>query len=348
VTWQILGGLLARRGDFAGAAAQYREYLRMKPDGAESQAIRARLADAETRANAGASPESPSATFRTETNLALVRFQVIPPKGRLATGLRPEDIEIREDGVPQPIRLFEGGRFYPRTVPLEITLLFDCSGSVQEAGTLDSHVFEESLLDEYESARIAIYGFSDSLVRLAKPTRDRPALAKAMDAVGVVVTGGTPLFEYIAETVREAASSGGNATRMIVVFSDGESTKPGDAVRSEEAVRAALDLGVAIYPVLLPHLGEGIQDADWALRMAESRHAYLNLAAATGGQKFEAIATRDVLPAILKAIAAEVRYDYVAGFYPASSGAAKRHKIEVVLRSRERGQLVGGTRNLVH
>ena len=57
---------------------------------------------------------------------------------------------------------------------------------------------------------------------------------------------------------------------------------------------------------------------------------------------------RDVLPTILKSLAEHVRYDYVAGFYPSSSGGGKRHKIEVVLRSRSRGEMVGGFRALVH
>jgi hypothetical protein len=57
---------------------------------------------------------------------------------------------------------------------------------------------------------------------------------------------------------------------------------------------------------------------------------------------------RDVLPTILKSLAEHVRYDYVAGFYPSSSGGGKRHRVEVVLRSKNRGEMVGGSRALVH
>lgn len=74
----------------------------------------------------------------------------------------------------------------------------------------------------------------------------------------------------------------------------------------------------------------------------------MKLASATGGQAFDTVSTRDVLPAILKSLAEHVRYDYVAGFYPSSSGVRKKHKIEVVLRSRSRGEIVGGFRALVH
>src|SRR5689334_25364571 len=124
------------------------------------------------------------ATFRVDTKLALVRFQVRPERGKFLTDLRAEDIEIREDGVPQEIALFEGGRFYPRRLPVEIALLFDCSRSVQEAGKLNTNVFPRGILDEYENASLAIYAFSDKLVRLADTTLTMAELNKALEVVG--------------------------------------------------------------------------------------------------------------------------------------------------------------------
>jgi VWFA-related protein len=287
-----------------------------------------------------------------DANLALVRFQVIPQKGQFVTDLRPEDIEIREDGIPQQIGLFEGGRFYPHTVPLEIALLFDCSGSVQFAGTLDPHVFDENLLKEYENVDIAIYAFSDDLVRLTRPTRDGPALMKAMEAVRLVPAGDTPLFGDIAETASDAASIGGNATRMMVIFSDGESTRQGDSPRAAEAIQVAQELGMALCPVMLPQPPvaqiDTVSNGEWELRKLQSIGSFMKLASATGGQAFDAVSTKDVLPTILKSLANHVRYDYVVGFYPASSGGRKRHKIEVILRSKNRGEIVGGFRTLVH
>jgi len=58
-----------------------------------------------------------------DTNLRWFVFQVAPKKGEFVTDLRPEEIVVKEDGAPQKIAVFEGGRFYPRTVPVEISLL---------------------------------------------------------------------------------------------------------------------------------------------------------------------------------------------------------------------------------
>jgi len=170
--------------------------------------------------------------------------------------------------------------------------------------------------------------------------------------VRTVPAGDTPLFGDIAETARDAASIGGNATRMMVVFSDGESTRQGDSLRAAEAVQVAQELGVALCPVMLPQPTgaqvDTVSNGEWELHKLQSIGSFMKLASDTGGQAFNAVSTKDVLPTILKSLANHVRYDYVAGFYPSSSGGRKKHKVEVVLRSKSRGEMVGGFRALVH
>jgi len=339
-SWRLLGEMLFQRRDYAGAAVQFREFLRFAKPGPGMDAARARLSDLEKRPQA---PAQTDASFRADTDLALVRFQFVPRANQLATELRPEDIQIKEDGVPQKIAVFEGGRFYPRRVPLEITLLFDCSGSVQAAGALEPHVFETTLLNEYENVTIAVYAFSDSLVRITAPTRYGPALEQAMNAVSKVASGNTPLFASIAETARQAAANGGASVRMMVIFSDGQADYD-DLARYEGAVGAAERQGIALYPVLLPSAG---MQSDIPAYLWESMDNYQNLAKRTGGESFTAPATRGALPAILSAIAQHIRYDYVAGFYPPAPGATrKRRAVEVSLRSKNRGQITGGKRLL--
>lgn len=339
--WRLLGLILAQRGDFAGEADQFREYLKLVPSGPESEAIRAKLAEATKRA--GNIPlAEPGATFRSETSLAVVRFQVRPNKGDPVRNLAPADIEIREDGVAQKIAVFEGGSVNPHTVPVEISLLFDHSGSVERIAALTPRVFRDNFLDEFPNASIAIYGFSDNLVRLSRPTRDAAALKKALDAVASIPQRATPLFGSIADTVRDASTTGANVVRMLIIFSDGESEWPGDESRAEEASRVAEASGTTLFPVMLDKSGAS------AMGAAGSIHDFLSLASATGGRTFQGFMGTDVLPNILKSLAREIRSDYIAGFYVPSSGDQKRHHIEVVLRSKDRGRLYGGSRTLVH
>jgi hypothetical protein len=106
---------------------------------------------------------------------------------------------------------------------------------------------------------------------------------------------------------------------------------------------------MALCPVILPGVRvDPRPQSEWELLKLQSIGSFMTLASATGGEAFDAVGTKDVLPTILKSVANHVRYDYVAGFYPASSGGRKRHKIEVILRSKNRGEIVGGSRALVH
>ena len=284
------------------------------------------------------------ATFRVDSRLALVRFRVSPQRGKLLTDLRAEDIEIREDGVPQEIALFEGGRFYPRRLPVEITLLFDCSLSVQEAGKLNPSVFPRGLLDEYENASLAIYAFSDKLVRLTGATRTAAELNQALETVGRFPAGKTPLFEYMTATIREMTAGGHDALRILVVFSDGESTRTGDESRDTEAAAAARELGVAVYPVLLSRPGA----AATMERQIVSVQKFVDLARSTGGESTVTLDGEEVLPRVLRAVASRVQFEYVAGYHPPAGVMRKQHEVEVVWRVKPRGEIVGGTRVVVH
>jgi VWFA-related protein len=305
----------------------------------------------------------PAVTFRAETNLALIRFQVTPAKGELVADLRPEDISIKEDGAPRKIAVFEGGRLYPRKMPVEITLLFDCSGSMAMAGLIEPRVFGPSLLDEFENVRLAVYGFSDDLARLTTPTRDPETLRRATAAVLTVPHGDTPLFRTIGAMVREAAATPGNAIRKVVVFSDGEANPATDTGFFGAAVRQAEELGVALYPVTLSAGPVDSEPTDLAWKILESRGpilrtgmdkttsrgSFARLGNLTGGQGFQEIVSSEVLPKILRSLGRQIRFEYVVGYYhPEGSASGKRRQVTVTWSGAGRGEIVGGTRTVVY
>ncbi len=339
--FRLLGLILERRGDYAGEVDQFRAFLKLESAGPEADSVRARMADAERRAGLSPIPDS-GITFRTETNLAVVRFQVRAAKGEPSRTLTAQDIEIRLDGVPQKIALFEGGTTAPRSTPVEISLLLDCSASVDRVAVFNAKVFRDGILDEFPNVSLSIYGFSDNLVRFATPTRDPAVLKKAMDLVASIPQRETPLFGSIADTIRDAAGAGSHVIRMLVIFSDGESESPGDESRAAEAERAAKETGTTVYPVMLNKAGGN------SIGAADSIHDFLSLAGATGGKEFKGFMGTDVLPKILSALAGEIRSDYVAGFYLPAAEAKKRHQVEVVLRSKAQGRLTGGSRTIVY
>ena len=318
--------------------------------------------------------------FRAETSLALVRFHVVR-NNRYVDDLKPADVLLLENGATQKVALLEGGRTAPRTVPVEVILLFDTSGSVMQAGLLDSVVFQENLLDGLGHARLAVYTFARQLRRHTRPTRDPAQLKRAFDGAtlgkGRVETirldvskrgdgGGTLLYEAMTETVRDASGSPANATRLLLVFSDGFPTS--DA-RPEPAVAAARESGIPVYPVVLGHARlveraaqqrASVFDRRGALnpraqeRLARIREQeatileFADIGEKTGGRSFDPpVFNSQTVRQILQAMVGHIQSEYVAGYYPAPSGAqGKPRKVEVKLRSAALGKVRGGVRTL--
>jgi VWFA-related protein len=321
----------------------------------------------------------PAANTGADTNLALVRFRVAPKKGQPVNDLRPEDIEIRVDGAPQKVAFFQGGTVQPRTIPIEISLLFDCTGTTLSAGSLSPRLFSESLLDEFPNVSISIYRFAGGVSRPITRSRDQAALRKAMDSPLNVHPLSTFLLDHIAQVELDVASSPGPAVRILVVVSnglsdEGSSSDTHEEQRYQRALAIAQQTGVTVYPVILmeqvgPQAGSqtasttttapsmrtmagggpevGISDSASTSMRALGNLA--NLGPATGGKKIELPTGGNVLPNALKWIAEQIRNEYVAGYEPSPSGEKKKkHKAEVVMRNKDRGRIDGGARTFLY
>ncbi|MEO8592384.1 MAG: hypothetical protein ABI759_03605 [Candidatus Solibacter sp.] len=305
--------------------------------------------------------------------LALVRFQVAPQKGGPAGELQPQDVEIREDGVTRKVVVLEGGTIKQREIPIEISLLFDCTRSALSSGTLSPRVFHEALLDEFPNVSISVYGFAPGLSRLATPTRDQAQLAKALEAPLLVHPLSTFLMDHVSRVMIDAASNPGAAVRMIVAVStgktdDGASSETQMDERYKRAVGIAQQSNLAAFPVVLtvplasqdstptpaaprasrvagPQIGNSEITASTLMRAAGN---FANLGAVTGGKRFDVLSAGNMLTSILKWLADEIRSEYVAGFEVAASRDKKRHKIEVIMRNKDRGRVSTGALSLVY
>jgi VWFA-related protein len=314
----------------------------------------------------------PAAAPPATSNPLIVRFQVEPKKGQPATDLAPADIEIREDGVPQPVVLFEGGR--ARTLPVHVYLVFDCERSALAGIPLEPALLQENLLNAHQNVAIGIYGFSGAPVRLTAPTRDPARLKKALDAAVFPHAATTFLFDHIQTVVLDTATTG-PAIRMLVILSRAQPGAAGGPHSSERdlfdpTVRIAQESSVTVYPVLLRSpFGSQASDSNTTTSASARGGAsspntmteyspdqsilrsvgdFNNLGSATGGHSSEALSNTNFLPGVLQWISKVIEDDYVAGFNPTSSGGGKRHKVQVVLRNKNRGKLIGGSINVVH
>jgi hypothetical protein len=324
-------------------------------------------------------PAQQTPVFRASSSLALVRFHVVQ-KNRYNTGLKPEDVILLEDGAPRSFTVFENAMAGTRIVPVEMTLLFDTSGSVLSEGLLNPLAFKETLLDNLEGVRIAVYGFDSNMKRYSRPTRDYALLQAAFAVLGKRggkcelielhpppnpksnAKGGTWLYEAVAGVSREAAATPGDATRMVLVFSDGFPTTDSGP---EDAASLDRELGIPVYPVVLGHrtLTQRIEAAqatampskspplDLSYLMTQQNQIadFASLGELTGGRSFDPPEiTLSVMRSILNTMVALVRTEFVVGFVPETSDAPRKHKVEIRLREKSAGKVMGGTRTVVH
>lgn len=157
--------------------------------------------------------------FRGTSDLVRAYVTVTDRNGRLATTLRQEDFEVRDEGKVQPITLFVN---QPRDIRLIV--LLDVSGSMQgnlpllRSGTAElvKH------LRRGDTARIGTFG--KEILIGETFTRDARELLAALPSA-IDPQAPTPLWRAIDKAIdsfgRAAGSAEGDARHVVLVLSDG-------------------------------------------------------------------------------------------------------------------------------
>ena len=134
-------------------------------------------------------------------------------KGRSAPRLTDRDFELRDNGVPQTVRIVS-----LESIPLRAVLVFDASSSV--AGEKLRHLrsagraFLKGLHPDDEPSLLTI----SNQIRLREPSAGPHSLADALDRLRPY--GGTSLLDALFAAMKLVERSAGRP--VIVVFTDGE------------------------------------------------------------------------------------------------------------------------------
>jgi Ca-activated chloride channel family protein len=284
--------------------------------------------------------------FRGAGDAVRVFVTVLDRDGRLATTLTQNDFEIRDEGKPQPITLFDNS---PQ--PIRLILMLDVSGSMEGNLPLLRAAAEQlfSRLRPDDVARVGTFGkdvaispaFSNDahVLRQALPQEISP------DAL-------TPLWRGINDAIG-AFGDGGDVRKVVLVLSDGKDSGPvfrQKFVSQAEVIDRARDTDTMVYAIgmrsrpsrrapaglgpggLQAMLTEDLPDAGLA-RVAEE----------SGGGYTEIRFGQD-LGAAFAAVAEEIHSQYLVAFDPPKRDG-KVHDIEV--RVKERGLTPRARKNYV-
>jgi Ca-activated chloride channel homolog len=266
-------------------------------------------------------------TIRMNTDLVVIDVTVTDKSGAYVHNLRPEEIQLFEDGQERKINFFAMNNEAALSRPLAVVFALDLSGSLRtdEMTTLRQAAMKFTELMKGDSVFAAMsFNYKVKIVQdfTPDPAKIERAFAK-MDKF----EGTTRIYDALDRAVtmlnRSAprTRNGRPVRRVVVVITDGFDSA--SIIDRRELIRRANDAGVTIYSVTLPSFA--LTPTDSTSRVITPLDAS-RIVQATGGQDFSADA-RDFTP-IFKALAEEIRASYALAYYPENRDG-KRHELRV-------------------
>lgn len=273
--------------------------------------------------------------FRVTGDTVPVYVTVTGRDDRIVTSLDRERFEVRDNGRPQPLTLFDN-----TPQPVRLIVMLDVSGSM--AGNLNllraasAQLFAR--LGPGDRARVGTFGRDIEISPnfTANPSELMAALPRYIEP-----DAPTPLWRAVNDAL--SALEGAEARPVVLVLSDGKDGGPRRFneryIGQTDVVDRAVREDVMIYGVglrsrgvqrAMPQAGADLR----ALLTEDWPDPGLSLTARdTGGGYFE-IRPRDDLGAAFARVLDELHTQYLLGFTPPARDG-KEHKIEVRVSGRD-------------
>lgn len=256
----------------------------------------------------------PNPAFRAGIDVVSVTATVLDANGRLVTGLGALDFVVYDDSREQPITQFSNER-----VPVSLGILLDVSDSMTGKRMDDARAaldrFLGEWLDEEDEGFVGVFNHRP---RILSPWTSRPAQLRGL-LDGVIPTGGTAIYDAIAQAVSKFPSRA-HQRAAIVVISDGADTASDVDLRTLRATlrrNEAFVYAVAIDPPERKRINTAVDPA--ALRAITDD---------SGGFTEIVHDTAELGPATQR-IAEELNNQYLIGYVSPHPNDGKYHSVRV-------------------
>ncbi len=274
--------------------------------------------------------------FRGTGDAVHVFVTVTDRDGRLVTTLTQDSFEVRDEGKPQPITLFDN-----TPQPIRLIVMLDVSGSMEGNLGLLRAASEQLFARLRPDDVVRVGSFGQDIVISPSFTRD-PGELRAALPVAIDPNAPTPLWRAIDEAVTAFGDEGGDRP-VILVLSDGKDSGPigftQRYVSQAEIIDRAREADVMIYAVgmrsrgtrpMRPGVGPGALQAMLLADLPDPGLA--RVAQETGGGYTEIRAGEDLGVAFAR-VADELHSQYLVGFAPPKRDG-KVHDIDVRVTQR--------------
>ena len=275
-----------------------------------------------------AGPAPQQTVFRGTGDTVRVFVTATDKNERLATSLSREVFEVRDNGRPQPITVFDNS---PQ--PIRLIVMLDVSGSMERNLPLLRAASVElfNRLGPDDAAKVGTFGHTIDIT--PEFTKDARALQAALPAE-IPPDAPTPLWRGIDQAM-SAFDLKDDRRHVVLVLSDGKDS-PGFTKKfysQLEIIERALAEEVMIYAIGLRSRSASSSmplpgSNPMAVLVADLPDPGLGKAAIeTGGGYFE-LSPRDNFAATFARVADELHSQYLIGYTPPARDG-KVHKIEV-------------------
>jgi Ca-activated chloride channel family protein len=269
--------------------------------------------------------------FRSDVQLVRMLATVRDHAGALAGGLKREEFQITDSGVPQELAVFEA----TTEQPLSVAILIDCSASTyrEKRTELDSvRTFGRSLFGGGNAAdAAALYSFNADITLEAGWTHSAERIERALGRLHS--DGATALYDAITLSAHDLTGRGGR--HVVIVVTDGGDTF--SKANYQQALEAAHGADAILYAVVIVPVAEDPG------RNTGGEHALVAMAGSTGGRAFLP-GTQQELDDAFGEILRDLRTQYLLAYYPRGVAATRDRFHEVKLALTRPGYSVASRR----
>lgn len=188
-----------------------------------------------------------SFSLRVDVELVILNVAVVDEKGANVTSLRKEDFEVYEDDVKQEL-----SDFLPVETPFNLVLALDTSISTRSSLDLIKKA-ASNFTDQLRPAdRISILEINSQVRQVLESTSDRKKVKLAIKRIATASSGGSRIYDGIAQAVRQLQKAKGGR-KAIILLSDGMENS--SRIKFEALRRLLAQSDVVFYPVTVLNKG---------------------------------------------------------------------------------------------
>ncbi len=275
-----------------------------------------------------AGQDGDQSTFHVKVDMVVLTFTITDSKGKYVNGIKPKDLRVFEDEIPQKLSTFAEGNHAQlqvlannETRPLQpgeagpaqsgavnlradatgtnVFVLFDTSNYMYRGFVYASDAIADFIRGLDRADSIAVYTYSRNLNRAVALNRDR---ALAIAGLRRAVAGDdSALYNSLLLTLRDAAKVPGR--KVVIVFSNGPDNA--SMVAPDDVRAVAEDEGIPIYVISTNEVSKD----------AVSSSIFKRISTTTGGKSYFAKTWQKQVEAF-ESIREDLGNSYTVTYYP--------------------------------